>query len=135
MTAPVKIKAEVMWAFLDKKNDMSEKYQLDLCKLSPGAVGALEDMGLGVTAKEDKGFYITCKSNNPIRLYNTAGHEIDNSNIGNGSEVVAVVGSYEWTFKNKEGVSPALKKLVVTNLVEYNADGGEEVDVEGDDIL
>ena len=134
MTAPVKIKAEAMWAFLDKKNDMSDKYQIDLCNLSPAAVGALEDMGITVPAKDGKGFYITCKSNNPIRLYNANGHETDGATLGNGSEMVAVVGSYAWTFKNKEGVSPALKKLVVTNLVEYG-DGEDDVDVEADDIL
>ena len=134
MTAPVKIKADAMWAFLEKKNDMSDKYQIDLCNLSPAAVGALEDMGITVPAKDGKGFYITCKSSNPIRAYNKDGHEIDGTVVGNGSEVIAVVGSYSWTFKNKEGISPALKKLVITKLVEYS-DGGEEVSVEDDDIL
>jgi hypothetical protein len=38
--------------------------------------------------------------------------------IGNGSRAIATVGSYEWTFKNKTGVSPALRKIVITELVE-----------------
>jgi hypothetical protein len=134
MTAPIKLKAEAMWAYLDKKNDMSDKYQIDLCNLSPAAVSALEDMGISVPSKDGKGFYITCKSSNPIRLYNANGHETDGGALGNGSEMVAVVGAYSWTFKNKEGISPALKKLVVTNLVEYG-DGADDVDVEADDIL
>ena len=54
MSKAVKIKADLMWANLQKRNDMSGKYQVDLCNLSPAAVGALEDMGLAVKSKEDR---------------------------------------------------------------------------------
>jgi hypothetical protein len=47
MTEAVKIKADVMWAYLVKPNDMSGKYQVDLCNLSDKAVEALESMGIG----------------------------------------------------------------------------------------
>ena len=41
----VKIKADIMWAYLDRMNDMSQKYQVDLCNLSDAAVSALEGNG------------------------------------------------------------------------------------------
>ena len=129
----VKIKADVYWAQLNKINEMSNKYQVNLCNLSDAAVEALEAMGVSVSIGEDKkadmGRFITCKSNNPIRAYDTDGDEISEL-IGNGSKAKAVVGSYEWKYKNKKGTSPSLKKLVITNLVEYASDGGSIDDEE-----
>lgn len=132
MSKAVKIKADIMWAFLDRVNDMSNKYQVDLCNLSPAAVGALEDMGLTVNSKEDKGFYITCKSQNPIRAYKD-GDELTGVSVGNGSEAVAVVGSYDWEWKNKKGTSPSLKRLDITSLEVYEDAGGEAEVLEVDD--
>ena len=63
-TQRVKIKADVMWAYLNRKNEMSDRYQVDLCNLSDGAVSALESMGLTVNQKDGKGYFITCKSTN-----------------------------------------------------------------------
>lgn len=122
-TQRVKVKADIMWAYLDKPNDMSGKYQVDLCNLSDPAVQALEDMGLAVRQKEDKGYFITCKSTNPIRAYDRDGDAINGISIGNGSKAIAMVGSYAWNFKNKEGLSPSLKKLVVEELVAYEGEG------------
>ena len=128
----VKIKADVMWAYLDRKNDMSDKYQVDLCNLSDAAVSALEGMGLRVAQKEGKGYYITCKSKNEIRAYGAGGDEIVGNQVGNGSKAIALVEPYTWTFKGKEGVSASLKKLVVTDLVKYEADV-EQVAIQEDD--
>jgi len=128
-TQRIKLKADLMWAYLDKPNDMSGKYQVDLCNLSDAAVDALEGMGIAVRQKEDKGFFITCKSQNPIRAYDRDGDTIEGIAIGNGSKAVAMVGCYTWNFKNKEGVSPSLKKLVVEELVAYeNESGSDDLD-------
>lgn len=135
MSKAIKIKADIMWAFLDKVNDMSGKYQVDLCNLSPAAVGALEDMGLSVNSKEGKGFFITCKSTNPIRAYDEAGKEITGVNVGNGSEGIAVISTYEWQFKNKTGVSPSLRKLTITELEVYSEDGDEDALEVEEDVL
>ena len=83
-TQRIKLKADLMWAYLDKPNDMSGKYQVDLCNLSDAAVDALEGMGIAVRQKEDKGFFITCKSQNPIRAYDRDGDTIEGIAIGNG---------------------------------------------------
>ena len=134
MSNPIKIKADVMWANLDVRNEMSGKYQLDLCNLSAGASQALRDMGIEVKSKEDRGDFITCKSNNPIRAYDTNGNELDGVMVGNGSKAIAVIGSYTWTFKNKEGVSPSLKKLVISELVTYEDSDIATID-DDDDVL
>lgn len=132
MAKAIKIKSDIMWAFLDRQNEMSGRYQVDLCNLSPAAVGALEDLGITVNSKEGKGFFITCKSTNPIRAYKD-GSELTGVSVGNGSEGVAVVAPYEWSWKGKTGVSPSLKKLEVTKLEVYE-DGEEVLDVE-DEVL
>jgi len=120
----VKIKCDVFWAQLNKKNEMSDAYQVNLCNLSDAAVKALEDMGISVLENKEKkaemGKYITCKSQKPIKAYDEDGQDIDSDvSIGNGSKAKAMITAYEWTYKNKKGVSPSLSKLVITDLVEY----------------
>jgi len=128
----VKIKADIMWAYLSRTNDMSGKYQVDLCNLSDNAVQALEGMGISVPQKEGKGYYVTCKSTRPIRAYSKEGEELDGEIVGNESKAVAMITPYHWNWKNKEGVSPSLKKLVITDLVEYAGDV-EQVAIQEDD--
>jgi len=128
----VKIKADIMWAYLDRMNDMSQKYQVDLCNLSDAAVSALEGMGIRVAQKEGKGYYVTCKSKNEIRAYGSDGDEIEGKIVGNGSKAVALIEPYAWTWKNKEGVSASLKKLVITDLQKYESDV-EQVAIQEDD--
>lgn len=132
----IKIKADVYWAQLDKVNEMSGKYQVNLCNLSAAAVTAIEGMGISVMvgseAKEAMGSYITCKSSNPIRAFDADGLPIT-ENIGNDSKAVAMIGSYPWTYKNKKGVSPSLGKLVITDLIAYGE--GEAMTAEDEDVL
>ena len=132
----IKIKATVYWCFHNKVNEMSGDYQLNLCNLSEAAVEAFEEMGITVQTGEDKkadmGRYITCKSKKPIKVFDADGDEITES-IGNGSKGKAIVGSYDWTFKNKKGTSASLGKLVITDLIEYAANGGDLADDE--DVL
>ena len=134
MTDAVKIKADIMWAYLTKPNEMSGKYQVDLCNLSDKATEALQDMGLEVKTKEGKGKYITCKSTRPITIYDDGGSVLDGSVLGNGSKAVALVDAWEWQYQKKKGISPGLKKLVITEFKAYN--GAEIGDmVMEDDLL
>ena len=130
---PIKLKAEVMWAYLNERNEMSNAYQVDLCQLSKAAVDALSEMGVEAQHKDGKGFFINCKSKNyPIEALNPDGSRINaDIRIGNGSKVTAVVGSFDWTFKNKKGTSASLKKLVVTDLVQFMAGDIDATDVDG----
>ena len=120
MTEAVKIKAEIMWASLTKPNEMSGKYQVDLCNLSDKATEALESMGLVVKTKEGKGRFITCKSTRPITIYDDGGTVLDGSLLGNGSQAVALVDAWEWQYQKKKGISPGLKKLVITDYKTYS---------------
>lgn len=120
---PVKIKAEAMWACLNRPNQYSGDYQIELTNLSNQAVSVLDELGIVAKKnpqKPEKGFYITCKSKYPIKAYDRDGGEVVDT-VGNGSKVVANIMPYSWTFKNTKGVSPSLKKLVITELVRYEA--------------
>ena len=136
MSDKLKIKADVYWASLNRKNEMADAYMVDLCNLSDKAVAALEEMGISVQEnlekKPEQGKYITCKSQRPIKAFDTDNEEIV-EDIGNGSKAICMVGSYPWTYKNKKGVSPSLTKLVITDLVEYAAGGNISADDE--DVL
>lgn len=132
----LKIKCDIYWAQLTQMNTMSEAYQVNLCNLSDAAVKALEEMGITVNFDEKKkpemGKYITCKSKNrPIKAYDSDGDEI-NVGIGNGSKAKALVTPYSWTYKNKKGISPSLKRLVITDLVEY---GEGQLNADDTDVL
>lgn len=130
---PVKLQAEINWAFFDKVSDMSGKYQVDLCNLSDQAVKALEAIGVAVRKREDKpekGWFVTVKSNNPIKPVDEKGNHIT-ALVANGSKATALVSAYNWTWKNKSGVSPSLMKIVITDLKEYVPETAEA----DDDIL
>ena len=118
----IQIKADVMWAQPEQVNEMSGKYQVDLCNLSEAAVNALERNGVDVKFKDDKQSYITCKSKHPIRAKDVDGASLEGMKIGNGSKAVANIGFYSWKFKGKEGVSPSLNNFVITELETYEAD-------------
>ena len=71
---PVKIEAEIQWAFLNKKSEMSDRYQVDLTNLSEKAVAALEAVGIKPLNRDDKpekGWYITVKSTNEIKAFDS----------------------------------------------------------------
>jgi hypothetical protein len=130
---PIKIEAEVQWAFFTTKNEMSGKYQVDLTNLSNGAVEALQSAGLEPRQREDKpekGWFITAKSNYAIEPVDKKGDKITDV-VGNGSRAVAVIKPYEWSWKNKKGVSPSLMKITITDLKVYSSDAEE---LENDEI-
>jgi hypothetical protein len=136
MSDKLKIKADVYWACLNRKNELADAYTVDLCNLSDKAVAALEEMGISIQEnlekKPEQGKYITCKSQRPIKAFDTDGDEI-NEDVGNGSKAVCMIGAYQWSFKAKKGVSPSLAKLVVTDLVAYA--GGANISADDEDVL
>lgn len=136
MSDRIKLKADIYWAQLNRKNEMSDAYQLNLCNLSDKAVAALEDMGISIQENAEKkpemGKYITCKSQKPIKAYDVDGVDII-EDIGNGSKALCMVGPYSWTYKNKKGVSPSLGKLIVTDLVVFA--GANSISADDEDVL
>ena len=132
MANSVKVAGVMMWANLNKKNEMSDKYQFELCNLSKAAAAAIEDLGLSTNTSDkypEKGTYITIKSNYEIKAFDTEGKQVMDA-VGNGSKAQVVVGFYDWKFKNKAGRSPSCMKLIITDLVVY---GGKEESVEDED--
>ena len=126
MTKPVVLNATVFWANLVEPNEMSGKYQVDLGELSPAAVEKLTQLGIDVKYKEGLGDYITCKSQREIHAYSKdTGDNIAEMGVGNGSKAIASIAPYAWKWKGKEGVSPSLRKLVVTDLVTLDGDAAD----------
>lgn len=119
---PITVKTTLYWVERNKKNKFSDKYQVVLGNLSDKAVEAFDALGIAAKNKGDeKGFFLTCKSINPIKITDENGIEFDEDVlIGNGSTAVAVVGYYDW--KIGEGRSATLYKIKVTDLVEYSQD-------------
>ena len=136
---PVKVEAEIQWTFFDRVNDMSGKFQCDLANLSDKAVQALEAIGLEPRKREDKpekGWFLTVKSNYAIQPFDKDGNEIKDV-VGNGSKAIALIKPYSWKWKNKDGVSASLSKIIITDLVKYNANGDDDTSIEDldNDIL
>lgn len=130
---PIVVNAEAYWANLTTPNQMSGKFQIDLSNLSEAASEALKAAGVNVKNKGDeKGNFVTCKSNNVIRYYDKGGDEMTGVLVGNGSKVKAILSTYDWTSPTgKKGRSASIRKLVVSELVEFeieNAVGDVDLD-------
>lgn len=127
---PIPVNGDIYWANLTTTNTMSGKYQFDLCNLSDKAVEALEQMGIRVRnepeKRPDQGSYVTMKSKNPIRFYNTSGDQLD-CLVGNGSTATVRIGYYDWSNPaGQKGRSASCQKMTIKDLVVYEgADGGD----------
>lgn len=133
---PVVVSCELHWPFLNKQNDMSGKYQVDISKLSSKAVDVLSSMGIEARNKgDDRGNYITVKSVNPIHPAFGGIDAVDSSLIGNGTKANAAIKPYHWDFKGKTGTSPSLAKLLVTEVAVYDKDGGAGDSVDMADVI
>lgn len=131
----VMVNCDLFWPNLTHKNELAGKYTVDLANLSDAAVTALEDLGLNINNKGDeRGNYITCKSNNKYRAFNPDGSEMlikgrtprdemddpeSGVTVGNGSKAKCLIGYYDWEYLKKKGRSATLKRLVVSDVVEY----------------
>jgi hypothetical protein len=125
---PLTIKGTLYWVERNKLNKFSDKYQIVLGNLSDKAVAALDDMGIAAANKGDeKDYFITMKSKNPMRVTDDQGVEYDaDVMIANGSEAVCVVGYYDWSVGT--GRSPSMIKCKVTKMIEYVDDTIDEAD-------
>ena len=130
------INAVLYWPNLTQVNGMSGKYQVDLSQLSPSATAWLSDSGIKVNNKGDeRGDYITAKSGYEIPAVDAEGNPIE-AMVGNGTQATVRLAIVEgkhpkfgaWTIAS-------IKKLIVNNLVEYEAEGSEEDQVDYADAL
>lgn len=134
------VRGTAEWASVFEPNDLSGKYQVDICKLDSKTVKELESVGINVRKgegeKSDKGSYITAKAGKyPPKVWDRKKNPMDGTQlIGNGSEIKASIRPYEWNFKGKAGVSAGLNSLMVLSLVAYGGDDELEAeDLDADD--
>jgi len=135
---PVKIGGELFWAnwmnnFNTKFDEDNKKYECTVGNLSDKAAAALEELGIKIKEKPEMGKYIVSKSLYAFEPVDEEGHPVSIDRIGNGTKVVALVSSYRHKMSAKFGASPSIKKLIVTELKEYNPPAKEAE--EEDDVL
>ena len=135
---PVKIGGELFWAnwmnqYNTKFNEDNKKYECTIGNLSDKAAEALKELGIQIKEKDTMGKYIVGKSLYVFEPVDEDGKPVDIAKIGNGTKVTALVSSYRHKMSAKYGAAPSIKKLIVTELKEYNPEPKE--DAEDDDIL
>ena len=126
------IRGTSMWARVleGQPNDLSNKYQVDVCNLSSETIEDLKHAGVPIKNDEERGSYVTAKAVRPPRVMDASKRLWDDTVIGNGSTIKISAKPYDWTYKGKSGVSLGLNQLMVVNLVEYEM---EELDAEESD--
>ena len=126
------VRGTSMWARVleGQPNNLSNKYQVDVCNLSSEVVKQLESSGVPVKNDEERGSYVTAKAVRPPRVMDASKRLWGDTVIGNGSTIKISAKPYDWTYKGKSGVSLGLNQLMVVNLVEYEM---EELDAEESD--
>lgn len=122
----VVVKGVLEWANLDKPNEMSGKYQVDVCQLDKDAVKALRGVGIEVQdgkakGKEKKGFYVTPKATRPVTIVDAKKNSMDVADsVGNGTTANVAVRAFDYSYKGKTGVGAGLQAIQVIELVEYS---------------
>lgn len=124
---PVRINAEIFFAYdlynyNTKFDPDNKKYACTLGNLSEAACEALKGLGIKIKDKELTGKHITGKSLYKFEFVDQEGKGIPVEKIGNGTKVIALVSSYRHKMSSMHGAAPSIKKLIVTELKEYNPD-------------
>jgi len=124
----VVVRCKLKWSYLRRKNDMSQKYQLDCTELDAKAVKALKAIGLVARQGKDKktpdpdsGWFVTPKSmREPMVVdsgLNTVPDEIADA-VGNGTVADVEIDAYSAP-KADGGVAPGLLGVKIVELVAY----------------
>jgi hypothetical protein len=134
---PVKVSGQIFWAnwmkeFNTKFNEDNTKYECTIGMLSDKACEALKEQGIMIKNKDTMGNYIVGKSKFVFEPVDSDGNPVDIGKIGNGTKVTALVGSYRHKMSAKYGAAPSISKIIVTELVVYGGDAGDDSE---DDIL
>jgi len=120
---------ELQWAKLHEPSEMSNKYTVNLIKLTDAQVKELKAAGVTVKNGKDRqnptpeiGNFIAPSAQNPVMVVDSMKRSIegdDLAKIGNGTIANVIIRPYDWTFKNKKGVGCGLQGIQVTELKEY----------------
>lgn len=130
----VAVKCTMTWPFLNRKNDLADKYTLDCSHLSKEDARMLKNIGLPVKrdkkpddpekAKKwvDRGLFVSVKNTKPPEVYGPDRKRLSEEMVGkiaNGSRAVVTIRPYDWDFGGRSGVGGGMGTIVVFKLVEY----------------
>lgn len=126
------LKGTAFWSYTNKKSPRSNKFQVDVGRLSKKMVEFLQSEGVQV--KKDKkrktddpnyeGYFVTAKSDYAPKVVDAKLKSIPETVvIGNGSKVVVQVHTYPWPPKWGKGFSVGLDAVQVIDLIEYEGTG------------
>jgi hypothetical protein len=116
------ISGKAFWTKFNRKDEYSDKYQLDVGDLSDKSKEVLASHGVRLKNKEDdRGEFVTARTRYVVSVIDSDKKTIDQDTlIGNGSSVkVKVAFNKTHPFVEKYGTSLYLNKVQVTELVEY----------------
>lgn len=138
------IKGVLEWAHLTpgKPNDLSGKYQVDVCQLDSDTVKKLKKLGLDVQdgskkGKAEKGHYVTPKATRPVTVVDSKRNTFEAiDSIGNGTVANVAIRAFPYNFKGKEGIGCGLQAIQILDLKEYSPAGmfGDEDGFVGADV-
>ena len=115
------IKAVLSFPYLFAQ-DENGKYSVQFANLSIPAAAKLEEQGVEIKFKDDdkfgRGQFVNCSSKFPFKVVDAEGNDLSGMDIGYGSVVRAKLTTYEWKYKQKEGVGVRCLQLVVDEIVE-----------------
>ena len=128
MKERVIVKGEAMWASLFERNEMSDRYQIDICNLDKDAIKALKSINIevkkGEGEKAEKGHFVTAKTKRLPKVTDSARNPWPHTMVvGNGSTVKCSVSSYEWHYQKKCGIGCSLNSVMI---IDYKPYAGEE---------
>ena len=119
------ISGKAFWTKLNRRDEYSDKYQMDIGELSEKSKDVLSSHGVNLKNKEDdRGEYVTARSKYIVPIIDSDKRQVDlETLIGNGSEVKAKV-AFNKThgFVDKNGTSLYLNKVQVVSLIEFRQD-------------
>ncbi len=134
------IKGTAQWVDVHKPNDLSGRFQVDICQLDKATVKKLEDVGVNVNKGENgkayKGFFIVAKTKRRPKVMDAAKNIWpSNLKIGNGSIVKCSITPYDWNFKKKVGIGASLNSLMVIDFKAADMDETDDLEVEDDGFV
>lgn len=134
------IKGTAQWAHVHEPNDLSGKFQVDICQLDKATVKKLEENNIevrrGEGEKENKGSFIVAKTKRRPKVMDAAKNVWpSNILIGNGSTVKCSVTPFDWTFKKKSGISASLNSLMVVDFKSADMSGTGDLEAEDDGFV
>ena len=123
---------KLFWPFLHKKNDLAGKYTVDISGLTKDHIKSIKNVGLSErvrTKEDDRGMFMTCKSNFPPKVMDKTKENVDPSIIGNGTTADVKVQAYDGKYA---GFFAGIAAVKVKELVEYNNNSSDFDDDDSD---